>query len=72
MSVPKNIIYQFSNSWHDEVERDIAGVLSLAKGDVVWRGGKVWKVQSITWDHEIGGGLKMPTLWVTLIEMKVN
>ena len=23
MSISKNVIYQFSNSWHDEVERDL-------------------------------------------------
>jgi len=72
VATAKNIVYRYSNSWDEEVEVDLAGALTFAKGDMVYRGGKVWKVDSITLDFDVAGGNRLPILWVNLTEMRVN
>jgi hypothetical protein len=68
----KNVIYQFSdNLWQDDEQIDLKGELNFSKGEIIVRGGKNWRVYSITSEESINK-LERPTLWICLVDAPVN
>ena len=67
-------MYSYVDSWlSDEIEVDQTGELSLKKGDIVARRHRTWIVDSIHLEQDIVGDWKRaPTLWVLLVEARVN
>ncbi len=64
----KQIVYRYNGHLSsDEIEFDAHGTLTFAKGDIICRPGKYWKVES-TQLEEVRGGLKpIPSLLVCLV-----
>jgi hypothetical protein len=72
MRLGKNIVYQYRDDvLVDEVETDLTGDLHFTKGEIIVRGGKNWKVDSIMMEEPIQK-LQRPTLWLDLVKAPVN
>jgi hypothetical protein len=72
MRLEKSIVYQYADdTLSDEVEIDLTGELHFAKGEIVARWGKNWKIESIMVEEPIQK-LERPTLWHELVYAPVN
>ena len=73
MGLSKNIVYRYAdNLWSDELEVDAFGGLVFKKGDILERRGKHWQIDSIEWAPS-GENLEgIPTLWISLVNARVN
>ena len=68
----KNIIYQFSDTISQDYEQvDLTGDLNFVKGDIIVKGGKTWRVYSVTNEESINK-LERPTLWICLVHAPAN
>jgi hypothetical protein len=73
MGLVKNIVYQYAGvPLPDELELDASGRLLFRKGDLLERCGKQWQIDSIEWELSDEGSKSMPTLWITLVNPRVN
>ena len=72
MGVGKNIVYQYLHTvCPDDLEVDLTGELTFKTGDIIVRGGKHWRIDSITVE-DTTQELRRPTLWIYLVEAAVN
>jgi len=72
MGVAKNIVYQYLHTvCPDDLEVDLTGELAFKRGDIIVRGGKHWRIDSVTVE-DTTQELRRPTLWIYLIEAPVN
>lgn len=69
MQTGRNIVYQYSDeTLSDEFEIDLTSELHFTKGEIIVRGGKNWKISSITIEEPIDR-VHRPTMWVELAYM---
>jgi hypothetical protein len=72
MAFAKNIIFQYSDDpWLDQFEIDHEGKLAFERGDIIYKGGKTWRVESMVFEDTEKDGL-IPTIWIWLTEPLVN
>jgi hypothetical protein len=73
MGLPKNVIYRFvDDPRSDELEVDHSGALRFRAGEILGRGGKFWRVDSIRWELSSEHSQRVPTLRVYLTRAPVN
>jgi hypothetical protein len=66
----KQVVYRYNGHLSsDEIEFDAHGKLTFAKGDVIWRPGKYWKVESTQLEELKGDRNPIPSLLVCLVEL---
>jgi hypothetical protein len=66
----KQVVYRYNGHLStDEIQFDANGDLAFAKGDIVVRPGKSWKVESTRLEESKHGGNPMPSLLVCLVDL---
>jgi hypothetical protein len=65
----KQVVYRYNGHLStDEIQFDAHGDLAFTKGDIVWRPGKYWKVES-TQLEELKSCNSIPSLLVCLVDV---
>ena len=73
MGLAKIVVYRFvDNLQSDELELDRTGGLTFRKDDILTRGEKQWQVDKVQWESADEASRGMPTLWVYLVNARVN
>jgi hypothetical protein len=65
----KQVVYRYNGHLStDEIQLDAHDELTFTKGEIVWRSGKYWKVESTQLEELKGGRNPVPSLLVCLVE----
>jgi hypothetical protein len=73
MPCARRIFYRYSNILlADDLEIDLTHELVLKQGDIISRCGRNWKIESVLSEEFSGHRLKMPTIFVYLVDASVN
>jgi hypothetical protein len=66
----KQVVYRYNGHLSsDQIEFDSHGMLAFTKGDVIWRPGKYWKVESTQFEEVRSDRNPMPSLLVCLVDL---
>ena len=66
----KQVVYRYNGHLSsDEIQFDAHGDLAFTKGDIVWRPGKYWKVESVQLEELKGDSNPIPSLLVCLVDL---
>jgi hypothetical protein len=66
----KQVVYRYNGHLSsDQIEFDAHDTLTFTKGDIIWRPGKYWKVESTQLEEVRGDRTPIPSLLVCFVDI---